>query len=288
MKILFLYLKAFSFTGGIEKFNRCFLKALHELTIEGVVDAHAISAHDSKTDEKYFHRQRFNGWGGNRIFFTIHALFASFRYPVVILGHINLSLVGWLIRKLRPDVRIILVAHGIEMWKKLGGVKLRMVHSCDLILSVSEFTRSKIIENNKNVEAGKIKVFPNTIDPYFNFPGVYEKPEYLADRYQLSPGENLLLTVTRLSSTEKYKGYDHVIEALSDQRLKDLKIKYILCGKADEEEHVRIQNLIRSKGLQTTIQQTGFIPEKELTDHYLLADSFAMTSKKEGFGIVFM
>ena len=32
----------------------------------------------------------------------------------------------------------------------------------------------------------------------------------------------------------------------------------------------------------------GYIEENELIDHYLLADLFAMPSKKEGFGIVFI
>ncbi|SRR5258706_4947013 len=288
MKVLFLYLKAFSFTGGIEKFNRCFLKALHELSIEGIIDAHAISAYDNKTDEKYFHRQRFKGWGGNRIFFSIHALIASFRYSTVILGHINLSLVGCLIRIFRPDTRIILIVHGIEVWKRLGGAKLKMLQTCDLVLSVSEFTKSKIIEYNSDIVAGRIKVFPNTIDPYFNFPADFEKPKSLFDRYQIKLEENVLLTITRLSSSEKYKGYDHVIEALSDQRLKDFKIKYLLCGKADDKEHLRIQKLINDKGLQNIVQLPGFVAEKELTDHYLLADVFVMPSKKEGFGIVFI
>ena len=31
---------------------------------------------------------------------------------------------------------------------------------------------------------------------------------------------------------------------------------------------------------------TGFIPEQELVSHYLLADIFILTSKKEGFGLV--
>jgi glycosyltransferase involved in cell wall biosynthesis len=33
---------------------------------------------------------------------------------------------------------------------------------------------------------------------------------------------------------------------------------------------------------------TGFIPDEELTAHYQLCDVFAMPSKKEGFGIVYL
>lgn len=251
------------------------------------MDARAISAYDSKTDAKYFHRERFSGWGGNRIFFGMHVLLSSHRYSTVVLGHINLAMVGWLVKKLRPSVRLVLVIHGIEAWKKLDGVKLDVLRASDLILSVSEFTKSKIVEFNA-IDPNKIKIFPNTIDPYFVFPKRFEKPKYLLDRYKINPFDNILLTVTRLSTSEKYKGYDHVLDALKDERLRKKPIKYLLCGKADEQEQVRINWEIEKRGLENVVLLVGFVDEKELTDHYLLADLFVMPSKKEGFGIVFI
>jgi hypothetical protein len=53
-KILFLNLTAFSSTGGIEKFNRAFLKALSDIQNEGEIVADACSAYDYKVDTKYF------------------------------------------------------------------------------------------------------------------------------------------------------------------------------------------------------------------------------------------
>ncbi len=51
--VLFLNLTTFSSTGGIQKFNRSFLKALRELESDGF-SADSISLHDKEVDEKYF------------------------------------------------------------------------------------------------------------------------------------------------------------------------------------------------------------------------------------------
>lgn len=288
MKVLFLYLKAFSFTGGIEKFNRSFLKALHELSVDGVIDADAISAYDTATDEKYFSKLRFIGHGGSKIRFVLGALYQSFRYKTVIIGHINLAFVGYWIKRINPSVRLIVIAHGIEVWEKLQVNKRKVLEIADVILAVSNFTKQQIVTHNPSVSGGKIKIFPNAIDPYFPLPLSFEKPDYLLKRYGLDEATPVLLTITRLSSNEKYKGYDKVILAMPDLLGVNKNLKYLICGKADANEDSRIRELIQEVGVTGSITLLGFIKDSELIDHYLLADVFVMQSKGEGFGIVFI
>lgn len=288
MSLLFLYLKAFSFTGGIEKFNRSFLKALHELSVDGLLDAEAVSPYDNVTDEKYFPRLRFKGYNGNRLLFVVNTFFTTWKYDTIILGHINLAIIGYLIKRIRPSVKLVVIAHGIEVWKTHKGHKLKLLQKADMILSVSEFTKNNIVDYNPTVQADKIRIFPNTIDPYFKLPAVFDKPQYLMDRYQLDKSTKVLLTVTRLSSSEKYKGYDNIIEVMDELVDSDKNIKYLICGKADEDEKRRVQSLIAQRREKNTVQLLGFVSDAELIDHYLLADIFVMQSKKEGFGIVFI
>lgn len=290
MKILFLYLKAFSFTGGIEKFNRSLLKALHELSVDGLIDADAISAYDSQTDEKYFPQLRFKGYGGGieRLLFVLVSFFQSFKYKTVILGHINLATVGWWIKRMNPSVRLILITHGLEVWKTQHGKKLKVLEEADLILAVSNFTKEKITVLNPSVNPEKIKIFPNTIDPYFAMPVSFEKPDYLLKRYGLTRSMPVLLTVTRLAFSEKYKGYDKLIEIMPYLLHKNKNLQYLLCGKADRDEQVRVELLIEKGNATGSVKLLGFIKDSELIDHYLLADVFVMQSKKEGFGIVFI
>lgn len=288
MSVLFLYLKAFSFTGGIEKFNRSFLKALHELSVDGFLDAEAVSPYDSVSDEKYFPRLRFKGFHGSKLLFLLNTIFAAWKYDIIILGHINLAIIGYLIKRIKPSVKLVVVTHGIEVWKTHKGHKLKVLQQADTILSVSHYTKHRILAHNPTVIADKIKVFPNTIDPYFKLPVVFDKPQYLMDRYQLDKSTKVLLTVTRLSSSEQYKGYDNIIELMDEPLHNTGEVKYLICGKADPDEKRRVEALIAKGKRKDAVRLLGFIKDSELIDHYLLADVFVMQSKKEGFGIVFI
>jgi asparagine synthase (glutamine-hydrolysing) len=286
-KILFLNLGTFRFTGGIEKFNRAFLKALSDLQTEGKVVADCFSAYDEKADDHYFDIKHYRTFKGNRIRFVFAVWKEAIKYDTIILGHINLALTGWGIKKMFPRKRIVLVTHGIEVWDKLKGVKNYVLQNADQILAVSSFTKEAIVNAHK-IMPEKIVVFPNTIDPYFSYPADFKKPEYLMKRYGIKPGSPIIFTLTRLSATEKYKGYDRVIEVLPSLKTSIPNAKYIIAGKADERENKRLIALQQEIGLSDTVLLTGFIKEEEVVDHFLLADVFIMPSKKEGFGIVFI
>jgi len=286
-KILFLNLRAFSITGGIEKFNCAFLKALSELEKEGSVVANGWSMYDDKCNAKYFEPAYYKCFKGKRLQFVFEAWKAGSKYDTIILGHINLSLAGWGIKRMFPGKQVILITHGIEVWTKLKGVKDRLIKHADNILSVSNFTKSTIAKVH-NIDPGKIAIFHNTLDPYFALPDGFQKPGYLMDRYGLQPESPVIFTLTRLSFSEKYKGYDKVMQILP--RLKALypEVKYILSGKPDEREKNRLTELKESYRIKDEVLLTGFVKDEEVTDHYLLADVFILPSRKEGFGIVFI
>ena len=186
-----------------------------------------------------------------------------------------------------PGKKLVVITHGIEIWGKLNLPARNLLNKTDSILAVSHFTRNKIIEQH-GIKEEKIHIFPNTIDPHFAFPHNFNKPAFLKERYGLSPGKKVIFTLTRLSSSEKYKGYDKVIEIMPQLKNSYPDIRYLIAGKYDKKEKERISSLITRLQLQDTVQLLGFIPDDEITAHYLLADVFIMPSKKEGFGIVFI
>lgn len=124
---------------------------------------------------------------------------------------------------------------------------------------------------------------PNTVDGTKFRPG--DKPKYLLDRYEVH-SKKVVLTICRLDCSEKYKGYDKVIKAIPAVVKEVENAVYLIGGKGNDVP--RIKGLIKEAGLENYVKLIGFVPEEELVDHYNFCDVFAMPSKKEGFGIVFL
>lgn len=286
-RVLFLNLTAFSQTGGIERFNKCFLKALGVLDKEGKTDSYSLSAYDHEVSERYYDIDRYKGFSQNKISFVLNSILFARKYDVVFLGHINLALVGVVIKRLYPSKKVILITHGIEVWTELTGIKKTILNTADRIMSVSNFTKSKI-EKVQGVDGKKITVFPNTIDPYFPIPEQVTRVDGLRERYKLKATDYVIYTLTRLSGTELFKGYDKVIMALPALIKNHPQIKYVIAGKYDAGEKQRINKLVDDLGLQEHVILTGFLLEEELVAHYQMADLYIMPSQKEGFGIVFI
>ncbi|MDQ0967599.1 phosphatidylinositol alpha-1,6-mannosyltransferase [Flavobacterium sp. W4I14] len=289
IKILFLTLKTFSFTGGIEKVCRSLSRVLYDLSEEELVQSTVYSMYDKNTDRdsRYLSKQQFQGFNGNRERFVVQSFLSGLKADVILLSHIHLINIVYFIKKIHPHKRIYLLAHGIEIWKKLSDSKLKMLNQLDKIVCVSHFTADKIMEMH-HISADRIEVLNNCLDPFYYLPTQFEKPQRLLDRYHLNRENLVLFSLSRLSSSEKYKGYDHTIELLPQLLKKYPNLVYLLGGKWDAVEKKRLEDLIAMNQLQDHIRMVGFIDEAELTEHFLLSDLFILPSKKEGFGIVFI
>lgn len=288
LEMLFLTLKIFSSTGGIEKVCRIAGKALDEIARDNNVKVKILSLHDrsSDIDDKYFDKSIFKGYRGRGRQFAMKSILLGRRSKIVILSHVNLLIVGYLIKLLYPKTKLILFAHGIEVWEPLSGVRRKMLLKCDKILAVSEYTRRRMTEAN-NLPEEKLVVFNNCLDPFLAS-AKKVKSKNLLQRYNLDEDNKVLVTLTRLSGKDKYKGYDHVLNAISCLNNEYPKLKYLLIGKYDDKCKERLDQLIENLGIQNKVIFTGFIPDEELADHFSLGDVYAMPSTKEGFGIVFI
>jgi len=284
-RVLFYYLSAFSYTGGIEKFNRCFIKALEN--IEGdLVAASVVSVYDGFADKNYLSTIPFAGFNKKKARSLAFVLRHARSFDVIVLGHINLVVAGWLIKLLNPSCRLIFIAHGIEVWKKLNVFQQRLL-SMATILAVSHYTRNQMVLVNK-IHHSRIVLFPNSIDPFFRIPEVFEKKQYLLERYSMQTNQPVLFTLSRLQTSERAKGYDLIISLLPDIIKHFPNIVYIVAGGYDAPEKKRIEKLITFHGVKDHVIITGFVKDVEIPDHYMLADIFIMPSSKEGFGIVFL
>lgn len=289
-KVLLLTLKTFSATGGIEKVSRILGKALYERSIEQDGLFELCSMYDKQADavdNPYLPAENFRGFAVRKLSFIKDMVAAGAKSDVVILSHINLLLIGWLIKKIKPHTKLFMLAHGIEVWYPLPARTKVMLASCDHIIAVSRFTKDKI-EEVHDFPPQKCTVLNNCLDPFLPLPSNKLKKETLLKKYGFSATDTILMTLTRISSKERYKGYDKVIEAIGSLNDTSCNIKYLVAGSYDKEEKIFLDDLINSLHLQNKVVLAGFIQDEELENHFAISDIYVMPSRKEGFGIVFI
>ena len=288
-KILFLTLRVFSAAGGIERVCRVASKALYELNNGPDASFNVYSMYGKTTDanSQYFPVKNFYGFAINKARYVNTSFKKGIKSDVVILSHINLLVVGVLIKIFSPKTKVLLIAHGIEVWKSFPVWKKKLLKKIDCILCVSHFTKNKMIALN-NLNPKQFIVVNNCLDPFLPKLINTAKDQSLMKKYGLSENNIVLMTLSRLSITEKYKGYDEVIIVIRQLSSEYSNLKYLLVGKYDEEEKQRIDKLIKENNLKGFVIFAGYVADEELAAHYNLADIFIMPSKKEGFGIAFI
>lgn len=289
-RVLFLTLRTFSATGGIEKVCKVFSKGLNDLQSEGLLEElQVLSMYDkqSDVDPKYLPPKCFTGYGEKKLRFVIRAVQRGCKSQVVILSHINLLLIGFLIKIFSPKTKLLLFAHGIEVWNPVSVLKKHTLNLCDKILTVSAFTKTRMQELFQ-IPDENITVLNNCLDPFLPEAGLRQKDAALLKKTGFKEDDFVLFTLTRLSSKERYKGYDNVLHAVRDLKPQYPGIKYLIVGKFDEEEVARVKKIIADLSIGEQVFLAGFIPDEELARYFHLADLYVMPSKKEGFGIVFI
>ena len=288
-KLLFLTLNTFSSTGGIERVCRIAGKALHEIAQESGYAFDMFSMYDqpSQVLDNYVPEAVFSAFSGRRISFIKQAIHTGKNSDIVILSHVNLLVVGAFIKVLSPRTKVVLIAHGIEVWKPFPSWKRRMLSLVDIILPVSEFTRDRM-QALYGLRSEKFLVVNNCLDPFLQ--PVVNKNQYkrIREKHGLNEQDLVLFTLTRIKSSEQYKGYDKVINALPEVLKKYPNIKYLIAGKYDAAEKRRLDLLVAQLRLQDQVAFAGFVGDEEIADYYQSTDVYIMPSSGEGFGIVFI
>ena len=126
-------------------------------------------------------------------------------------------------------------------------------------------------------------MLPNAIHAEWYGPG--GKSSALLERYRLT-GRTVLMTLGRLVSAERYKGFDEALELLPELARALPDVAYLVVGDGSDRE--RLEDKARVLGVADRVVFTGNIPESEKADHYRLADVYVMPSQGEGFGFVLL
>jgi phosphatidylinositol alpha-1,6-mannosyltransferase len=274
---LALVTDAFGGRGGIAQYNRHFLSALaRERRV------HVLPRHQPDEIDELPTNVTQQGARSGRIAFAVSASRIAFaqRPRYIFCGHLYmLPLAALLARLVRA--RLIVQVHGIEAWRAPPRLVQVCIGAATLWLAVSRYTRRRLLAWS-NIDPARIRVLPNTLGEAYR---PSQKLQHLIELYGLH-GRQVILTVGRLASGERYKGHDRIIAALPRVLERLPQAVYLIVGTGDDVPRLKAE--ARQAGVADHVIFAGHVPTDALPEFYALADVFAMPSSGEGFGIVFL
>jgi phosphatidylinositol alpha-1,6-mannosyltransferase len=168
-----------------------------------------------------------------------------------------------------------IVLHGIEIWRPLDSAQRRIVEGASLLIANSAYTAARIREANPWM--GPVEVCPLALDPALE--DVLAAPPACA-------AQPTVLVVGRMCAAERYKGHDELIDVWTDVASAVPGARLVFAGTGDDEARLRRRAV--DLGLSDRVRVTGFVSTGELLRHYAEAAVFALPSRNEGFGLVYL
>lgn len=283
LDVLMLLTDGFGGRGGIAKFNRDFLQALDACAVVERVSALPRlipQPIDEPIPEAIVYDRKA---AGGRLAFLRRLLAHAWRRErknLVVAGHIHLLPAAWLLARLH-GCRLAVIIHGIEAWTPSRRFAANWTaRRVDAVLAVSRHS-AKRFASWSQVPMERIFVLPNCVDlETFRPQG---RDPALLRRYALKSNQ-VILTVGRIASQERYKGFDEVIEVMPSLLRRFPDLKYLVVGEGDDRP--RLEAKAENYGVAAHVVFAGEISELEKVAHYNLADAYVMPSTGEGFGIV--
>ena len=265
--ICYLNLATYSQVGGIENYNKFFLKALDSFN-DGIT---SVSVYD-KNNSQEFNNIEFKNFNKNKVRASFYLLRNIYKIEKIIVAHINLLPVVVIAKILNPKLKVYLSIYGIEVWKKLPTLFVWFLKRIK-ILSISTYT-TEVFRKFNNFNKENIFYLPPGIDSTVNrkYGNVYNENDFN------------ILSVTRLDRDDNYKGIDSVLKTIPLLIEKIPNIKYTIIGKGDDKD--RLVALTKELEVEKYVEFKGFV---ECVDpYYQYCDIFILPSKGEGFGIVYI
>lgn len=274
--ILALVTDAFGGRGGIAQYNRDLLTALADGRSIEVLPRHAPDPVGVLPNGLHQRRALFR-----RLPYMVAAFECALRVrpQVIFSGHLFMAPVAAVLARV-TGAYLIIQLHGIEAWKRPSRVYRAALEMAELVLCVSRDTRARLLSWS-TISPERVIVLPNTVGDAFR-PGNRQSARA---RFGLSD-QRVVLSVGRLDSRERYKGYDQLLVALSELIAKDPKLLYLIAGDGDDRS--RLAAVAAEAGVTDHVWFLGSVPSDALPDLYRAADVFALPSTGEGFGIVFL
>jgi phosphatidylinositol alpha-1,6-mannosyltransferase len=272
-------------TGGVQRASRHLAAVLSEFAASRRLDYRLLSLNDTRE----LHRMTvggkefvFTGCERSKARFLATAVRAAKRHgKVVLAGHPNLGPVAQAMRIAAPRLRTIVCTHGVEVWEPLPAVRRLALQRANVVLAPSTDTANHVAE--QHVRRERIRVLPWALDPEF------ETIPANAPRAKLPhgfPEGRVILSVGRWLEKERYKGMDTLITALPRLLTRWPELQLVAVG--DGDDRVWLEELAEKNGVNRHVHFLTGLSFEELAACYEACEMFALPSRGEGFGLVYL
>jgi len=166
--------------------------------------------------------------------------------------------------------------HGVEAWCPLTPSTLHLLAAADIRLANSEYTAARVMRAHPGI--GPVEPCPLALLE----PRLSEIETASPDRR----GELTVLMVGRLASTERYKGHDEMLDAWPRVAATVPAARLVIVG--DGDDLPRLRKKAQNNGVEASVRFAGFVTREALDQYYRRAALFALPSRGEGFGLVYL
>ncbi len=225
-----------------------------------------------------------SGYARSRSQFVLAAFRAAGRTPALVIAlHPHLAPIVWGMKARSRKFRSMVFAHGVEVWEPLRWPRGAALRRADLVIAPSADTAQHLIAE-QGVNPAKIQRVPWGLDP--DFEARLGAPNLISPPPGFPASGQVLLTVGRWNAAEKYKGVDTLISALPHVLKTAPNIFLVLVG--DGDNRPRLERLAHDLNVGKQIRFLTNVTAEELFACYANCEIFALPSKGEGFGMVFL
>lgn len=276
--------------GGVQEAGRLTVEALLDIVRKSAGQATFLTLNDTLGPNAVDVSGRnvsLRGYGRAKVRFVLSGINRvrsprKDRVGVIIAGHPHLALPAVLMRRFARNLKLIVMAHGIDVWNPLSTLRRRALLRASVVLAPSRFTARKLHEV-QGIPRDKIRVLPWPINTEFlrfaAAPGALPLPPEF-------PSGTIILTVGRWATSERYKGADELIRAIAQLRPSNPDLQLVAVG--DGDDLPRLVDLAASLAVSDHVHFFSALSREQIAGCYSRADIFALPSTGEGFGLVFL
>jgi len=272
--------------GGIQRAGRHMASVLSEFAASRQMEYRMLSLNDTQELHRLHVGERefvFTGAARGRVRFAATALRATRRRPKLVLAaHVNLAPIVRAMQMARPRMKSIICTHGIEVWEPLPSLRRRALRHASLVLAPSHATADYVV-SLQGVARERVRVLPWGLDPEFESKITGEPAATLPPEF---PAGRVVLTVGRWLATERYKGMDTLMTALPRLLLLWPELQLVFIGAGDDRPW--LEGIARDSGVRRHVHFLTGLTHGELSACYDACEIFALPSRGEGFGFVYL